>query len=111
MGQAIARPAPTAAHAGIGGKTGYAARSAGLAFVFRFALVLVFAAFLLLDGGLEDVAEGSAAIGGAVLGDRLLLLRDLQRLDRHVDAAAVAVDADDGGIDLVAHVEALGPLL
>ena len=50
-------------------------------------------------------------VGGAVLRHGLLLLGDLQRLDRHRDAAAVLVEAGDGGIDLVADVEALGPLL
>ncbi len=65
----------------------------------------------LLDRRLEDVAERGARVGGAVLRHRLLLLGDLQRLDGDGDAARGLVDAGDGGIDLVADVEALGSLL
>src|SRR6185503_18525629 len=71
----------------------------------------VVAAFLLLDGGLEDVAERGAAVGRPVLSDSLLLFRDFQRLDGDRDAAGVLVDSGDGRINLVAHVEALGALL
>src|SRR5262245_10819856 len=42
--------------------------------------LLVVGAFLLLDCRLENVAERSAAVGGAVLRHRLFLLGDLQRL-------------------------------
>src|SRR5947207_2417216 len=73
-------------------------------------LLLLVGALFLLDGGLEDVAERGARVGGAVLRHGLLLLRDLQRLDRHRDAAAMLVEADDRGVHLVAHIEALGPL-
>src|SRR5262249_15946030 len=73
-------------------------------------LLLLFGAFLLFDGGLEDIAQGGAGVGGTVLGHGLLLLGDLQRLDRHGDAPAMLVEADDGGIHLVANIEALGPL-
>ena len=85
--------------------------ASGSALVVLVVVLLLFGAFLLLDGGLEDVAERGTRVGGAVLRHGLLLLRDLQRLDRHGDAAAVLVEADDGGVHLVADIEALGPLL
>src|SRR5262245_26691731 len=47
--------------------------------------LLVVGAFFLLDRRLENVAERSAAIGGAVLRHGLLLLGDFQGLDRHRD--------------------------
>src|SRR5438067_2398695 len=50
----------------------------------------------LLDGALErtaeDVAERRARIGGAVLGDRLLLLRHFERLDRHLHLAGAPIE-------------------
>jgi len=65
----------------------------------------------LLDGGLEDVAERSTRVGRAILRNRHLLLGKLELLDRDRDAAGCLVDADNRGIDLVADVEALRPLL
>src|SRR5262249_8993080 len=49
--------------------------------------------------------------GGAILGHRLLFLGDLQRFDRDGDAPAALIDIGDGGIDLVADIEALWALL
>src|SRR5438128_2240396 len=65
----------------------------------------------LLERGAENVAERSAGIRGAVLGDRLLLLGDFERLDRHRDLAAAAIELGDAGVDLLADRETLGALL
>src|SRR5687768_4804257 len=65
----------------------------------------------LLQRGAENIAERRAAIGRAVLGDRLLLLGDLQRLDRNADLARLLVELRHAGIDLLADRETLGPLL
>src|SRR5947209_16579678 len=64
-----------------------------------------------LERGAENVAERRAGIGGAVLGDRLLLLGDFKRLDRHLDLVRPAVELDDAPIDLLADRETLRPLL
>src|SRR5258708_30997110 len=74
---------------------------------------LVFLVFLALalERGAEDVAERGARIGGAVLGDRLLLLRHFERLDRHLHLAGAAVELRDPRLDLLADREALPPLL
>src|SRR5271170_255008 len=47
-----------------------------------FGLVLVVLFALAFERGAQDVAERRAGIRRAVLGDRLLLLGNLQRLDR-----------------------------
>src|SRR5688572_30742621 len=65
----------------------------------------------LLQRGAEDIAERRARVGGAVLGDRLLLLGDFQRLDRNADLARLLVELRHAGIDLLADRETLGPLL
>src|SRR5688572_25492313 len=65
----------------------------------------------LLERGAENVAERRARVGGAVLSDRLLLLGDFQRLDRHADLAGLLVELRHAGIDLLADRETLGPLL
>src|SRR5215467_8251766 len=64
-----------------------------------------------LERGAKNVAERRARIGGAILGDRLLLLRDFERLDRHLHLVGAAVKLDDAGIDLLADCKALRPLL
>src|SRR5918997_6486880 len=64
-----------------------------------------------VEGGAENVAERGAAIGRAVLGDRLLLLGHFEGLDRQGDAARLAVELSDPGVDLLAGREALGPLV
>src|SRR6266487_3012890 len=56
----------------------------------------------LLERGAENVAERSAGIRGAVLGERL---------DRHRDLAAAAIELGDAGVDLLADRETLGALL
>src|SRR6202158_466550 len=65
----------------------------------------------LVERGAENVAERSPGIRGAVLGDRLLLLGDFERLDRHRDLAAAAIELGDAAVDLLADRETLGPLL
>src|SRR5690606_13096130 len=64
-----------------------------------------------LECGAEDVAERGAGVGRAVLGHRLLLLGDLESLDRERDLAGLAIDLGHAGIDLVALGEALGALV
>src|SRR5262245_62798105 len=64
-----------------------------------------------LERGAENVTERCARIGGAILGDRLLLLRDLERLDRHLHLVGAAVELDDASIDLLADRKALRTLL
>ena len=64
-----------------------------------------------LERGAENVAERRARIGGAVLGDRLLLLGDFERLDRDLHLVGAAVELGDAGVDLLADREALRPLL
>ena len=65
----------------------------------------------LLERGAEDVAERSAGVGRAVLGDLLLLFGDFQRLDRDLNLAVLLVIDDHARIDLLADREALGALL
>src|SRR5580658_1239540 len=79
-----------------------------------FLLVRLFLlAFLVLAAqrGTENVAQGGAGIRRAVLGDRLLLLGDFQRLDRDGDLMGAAVELHDAAVDLLADGEAVGPLL
>src|SRR5438132_1688169 len=64
-----------------------------------------------LERGAEDVAEGRPRIGGAVLSDRLLLLRHFERLDRDLHLVGAAIELDDAGIDLLPDREPLWPLL
>src|SRR5205809_4417354 len=65
---------------------------------------------LLLQRLAQDVAEARARIGRTILGDRLLLLGDLQRLDREVRLLR-PVETDHHRIELLADLEALGALL
>src|SRR5690606_34767685 len=67
-------------------------------------------ALLLLQRLAQDVAEARARIGRAILRHRLLLLGDLERLDREVGLLR-AVEAGDHGVELLADLEALRPLL
>src|SRR5690606_14230910 len=66
---------------------------------------------LLLQRSTQDVSERSAGVGRAVLGDRLLLLGDLERLDRDGDLARLLVEGSDAGIHLLADGETLRTLL
>src|SRR5205085_3196016 len=65
----------------------------------------------LLQRRAENVAERRARVGRAVLGDRLLLLGDFQRLDRDANLARLLVELSHPRIDLLADREPLGPLL
>src|SRR4029077_9059381 len=65
----------------------------------------------LAQGGAKDVAKRGAAIGRAVLGDSLLLLGDLQRLDRNRDLAGLGVDLSHYRVELLADAKAVRPLL
>src|SRR5690606_2265603 len=58
-----------------------------------------------------NVAKRSAGVGRAVLGHRLLLFGNLERLDGQRDLAGLAIDLGDAGIDLVALGETLGTLI
>src|SRR5215468_10762551 len=64
-----------------------------------------------LERGAEDVAERRPRIGGAVLGDRLLLFRHFERLDRDLHLVSAAVELGDAGVDFLADREALRALL
>src|SRR5688500_6953316 len=66
---------------------------------------------LAFERGAENVAQRCARIGRAVLGDRLLLLGHLQRLDRQRDLARLAVELGDAGVDLLTDLEAVGALV
>src|SRR5205807_2687044 len=101
------------AHAGFAAltnRTGAACRS-------RYRLLLVGVGLLLgllrvgvaarLEGRAENVAQRSARIGRAVLGDRFLLLGHFQRLDRHRHLAGAAIEQGDAGVDLLADGEPL----
>src|SRR5262245_52318290 len=68
-------------------------------------------AALLLQRGAQNVAERSAGIGGAILGNRFLLLGDLQRLDGDLDFPGLLVESDDARVDLLTDGETLGALL
>src|SRR5262245_19004186 len=90
--------------------------SSGLAFLSLFLLLVRL--FLLgrlfrcaLERGAEDVAERRPRIGGAVLGDRLLLFRHFERLDRDLHLVGAAVELGDAGVDLLPDRETLRPLL
>src|SRR5207248_3106563 len=63
-----------------------------------------------LESGTEDVAERCAGVRGPILRDRLLLLGDLERLDREIRLLR-AIEADHHGIELLADLETLGALL
>src|SRR5882757_4863656 len=63
----------------------------------RLALFVGFLA-LALERGAEDVAKRRARVGGAVLGNRLLLLLDFERLDRELHLGGAAIEQDDAGI-------------
>src|SRR5690349_13099741 len=67
--------------------------------------------FALLQRGAENVAERRARIGRAVLGDRLLLLGDFQRLDRNADLTRLLVELGNARIDLLADRKAFRTLL
>src|SRR6478735_12689221 len=64
-----------------------------------------------LERRAEDIAQRRAGIGGAVLGDRLLLLRHFERLDRHLHLVSAAIELDDASVHLLSDGEALRPLL
>src|SRR5689334_22935501 len=81
----------------------------GLFLVVALRLVGVF--LPLLEGGAEDVAERGAGVGRPVLGDGLLLLGDLEGLDRDGDLARLLVEGGHPRIDFLTLGEALGPLL
>src|SRR5262245_58908537 len=87
--------------------------SSGLAFLSLFLLRLFLLGRLFrcaLERGAEDVAERRPRIGGAVLGDRLLLFRHFERLDRDLHLVGAAVELGDAGVDLLADGETLRPL-
>src|SRR5688572_371414 len=84
--------------------------SAALSSAVRLVGLLLFAV-LLLQRGTKDIAERRTGIGRAVLGDRFLLLRDLECLDRDIHAAAFLVDLGDTRIDFLADGKAFGTLL
>src|SRR3954468_14032199 len=65
----------------------------------------------LLQRSAENVAKRRARIGRAVLGDRLFLFGDLERLDRHADLVRLLVELRHARIDLLADCETLGSLL
>jgi len=67
-------------------------------------------ACLLVERCTQDVAEGSAAVGGAVLSDSFLLFSDFQGLDRHGDPAGLLVELGNAGIELVADGVPIRPL-
>src|SRR5262249_29280703 len=80
--------------------------------LFRFFVVAGFAFFALaLERGSENVAQSRPGIRRPILGDRFLLFRHLQRLDRDRHPARAAVELGDAGIDLLADREAIGTLL
>src|SRR6187431_1344233 len=68
-------------------------------------------AALLLKRGAEDVAERGAGVGRAILGNRLLLLGDFQRLDRDRQLARLLVEGNHPRVELLTDGEALGALL
>src|SRR5581483_4557765 len=72
---------------------------------------VLFLLLALLERSAENVAERRARIGRAVLGDRLLLLGNFQRLDRNADLARLLVELRHARIDLLADRETLRPLL
>src|ERR1700687_4761895 len=64
----------------------------------------------LLERGAQDVAERSAAVGGAVFRQRFLLFGHFKRLDRDADLAGLAIELGDAGVHLLAGRKALGAL-
>src|SRR3984893_937257 len=64
-----------------------------------------------LEGGAQDVAQRGARVGGAVLGDRLLLLGHLEGLDGDLDLVGAAIELGHAGVDLLADREAFRALL
>src|SRR5580658_4538666 len=79
-----------------------------LRFLFFFLIALL---ALAAQRCAEDVAQGGAGIRRAVLGDRLFLLGDFQRLDGDGGLLAAAVELYDARIDLLANGKAVGALL
>src|SRR6266436_400882 len=63
------------------------------------------------ERGAKNIAERCPRIRRAVLGNRLLLLRHLERLDRDLHLAGAAVELDDAGVDFLPDSETLRPLL
>src|SRR5215813_13715758 len=84
--------------------------SSGLAFLSLF-LFLGRLFRCALERGAEDVAERRPRISGAVLGDRLLLFRHFERLDRDLHLVGAAVELGDAGVDFLPDRETLRPLL
>src|SRR5947209_13359211 len=78
--------------------------------VGRF-LLLRLAISARLQGRAENVAERRAGIGRAVLGDRLFLFGNFQRLDRNGDLARTAIELRNPRVDLLADRKALGALI
>src|SRR5262249_3956030 len=76
-------------------------------------LTLLFGRFLTLalERSAENVAQSRAGIGGAVLGDRLLLLGDLERLDRDLHLAGAPIELDDARAHLLTDRKTVGALL
>src|SRR5579864_5242598 len=75
-------------------------------------LVFALVAFLALAAqrSAENVAQGGAGVGGAVLRDRFLLLGDFQCLDRDGRLVGAAVVLDHARVDFLAHGKAVGAL-
>src|SRR5512147_3352038 len=73
--------------------------------------LLVLLILHLVQRSAKDVAERGAGVGRAILRDGLLLLGDLERLDRHRDLARLGIDLRHHAIELLADAEAIGPLL
>src|SRR5205809_4632135 len=66
---------------------------------------------LALECGAKDIAQCGAGIGGAILGNRLLLLGHFKRLDRQLDLAGATVELDHASVDLLSNLEAVGALI
>src|SRR5262245_21517223 len=80
-------------------RTSAALRVSSAGPLFRLVLVtgFVFFAFA-FERGSENVAQRRPGIRGSILGNRFLLFRDFQRLDRDRDPARAAVELGDAGI-------------
>ncbi len=66
-------------------------------------LAALFGRFLAcLQRGTENIAQRGTGIGGAILGDRLLLFGDFQRLDRDGNLSGATIEYGDPRIDLLA---------
>src|SRR4051794_13093060 len=59
-----------------------------------------------LERGTENITERRAGVGGAVLGDRLFLLGDFERLDRDLHLVGATVELDHATIDLLPDCKA-----